>query len=501
MLTMTGFVFSAVLSPGFLRVANAASPGQVVINEVGWAGSADSSTDEWIELYNNSNQSVDLTNWHIDDDHGASDYKILSGTIPANGYFLIEDHESVVSTVTADAIIDVSLANSGDSLQLYDAVGQVIDTVDGSGGAWYAGSSTTHASMERIDSVSTIDGAANWATSTGSGAKSSGGSTIIGTPKLQNSVTNGGGGGGAQQNVSVDFLASPAMFQNGGVVTLTAKVQNVQNLFAYGFELTYDPVVLHYKSGTEKSFLSENGTVATSFQSKLQNNTEGTLLVADARTVQPKTGVNGSGDLFELQFDIVSSSDTTVQATNQSFLSSPSADIPAQFNPINLTAQPAQIAAVTNLSAANGPKRYSIALSWDVPSGTGAQKYRIYRKDAHGQIQQIAETIQTNFVDADGVQHGGFIIPAQNYVYEVTAVSGSTESAQAETVAHDDRGLKGDNNRSDRVDGRDLESLAKHFAEIDTDQGFDPLVDTTYDARIDGSDLIDLAANFARTYP
>ncbi len=500
MLMTTGFVFATVLSPSILSVARAAAaPGQVVINEIAWAGSADSSTDEWIELYNNSNQALDLSNWHIDPGHTTSNYKILSGTISAHGYFLIEDHESAVSNITADAIIHTSLINGGDSLKMYDSTGQLIDTVNGSAGPWYAGNTTQHATMERIDPSVTADVATNWASSTGgSGAKSSNGTAILGTPGAVNSKANGSSGGASSQNATVDFAASSSTLQTGSVLTLTSKVSNAQNLFAYGFEITYDPAVLHYESASEQSFLSENGTVSTSFQSDLQNGQPGTLLIADARTVQPKTGVNGNGDLFQIQFDVLQSSATAVQAANTSFLASTSADIQTQFNPVSLNAQQSQLPAVVNFSAAPGPQRYSIVLTWGAVAG--ADKYRVYRKDAHGQLQQIAETTQTTFTDADGVQHGGFIIPSTNYVYRVTAVQGSAEGVPAETAGHDDRGLKGDNNRSDRVDGRDLELLAQHFAETDADQDFAPLLDTTYDGRIDGSDLIDLGANFARTY-
>lgn len=499
MLAMAGFVFSLAVSPALLSVARAASLGQVIINEVNWGGSVDSSTDEWIELYNNSDQSVDLTNWHIDDDHGASDYVIVSGSVAAHGYFLIEDHEASVSNVTSDAIIDLSLANTGDSLQLYDPTGQLIDTVDGSGGAWYAGSSTAHTSMERIDSASAVDAGSNWADSTGSGALSSGGSAIVSTPKAVNSVAlQGGGGGGSQQTTTVDFVANPVTLQSGGVLTLTANVNNVQDLFAYGFELHYDPAVLRYKSTAEKSFLNENGTFATALQANLLDSQEGSLIVADARTVQPKSGVTGSGQLFEVQFDVLQGTATNIQVASGSFLASTAGDIVAQFNPVSLDGQPGQVAAVTNLGAVSGPQRYSIALTWDAVAG--AQNYRVFRKDSHGQMQQIADTSQVNFVDGDGVLHGGFVVPGVNYVYRVVAVQGALESQPSEVIGHDDRGLKGDSNRSDRVDGRDLESLAKHFAETDADSGFDPLVDTTYDGRVDGSDLIDLGAQFARTY-
>ncbi len=485
-------MFFSITAP-LLQVAKAASPGDVVINEVAWAGSADSSTDEWIELYNNSGQSVDLTNWHIDDDHGASDYVIVSGTIASHGYFLIEDHESTVSNISADVIIDLSLANTGDSLDLYDSAGQLIDTVNGSGGAWYAGDATSHASMERVDVSSLADDASNWATSTGSGSVSSGGSAIIGTPSAVNSQSVIAPG-----TASVDLASGVSAIQSGDVLTVTAQVNDVTDLFAYGFELDYDPAVLHLKSSSEKGFLSENGAVATSFQSGLQDGTEGKLLIAGARTVSPKTAVSGNGDLFEVQFDVLSTADTSIQEGNGSFLASTSGDIPASFNAADFTGQISQIPAVTNLVSAPGQQRYSIVLNWDAVSG--ADGYRVYRKDAHGQMQQIAEITQTTFVDGDGVQNGGHIIPLTNYVYDVTAIAASTESVATEVVGQDVRGLKGDNTRNDLVDGRDLQGLADHFAESDADQGFDPLVDTTYDGRIDGSDLIDLGANFALTY-
>lgn len=497
LLLVTGFVFSAVFSPSYLKIVRAAAPGQVVINEVAWAGSLDSSTDEWIELYNNFDQAVDVTNWHISDDLGASDYVILSGSIPAHGYFLIEDHEAAVMNVPADAIIDLSLANTGDSLQLYDAGGQLIDTVNGSGGAWYAGDATSRATMERIDPVSSVDAASNWASSTGSGSQSSGGSAMVATPKALNSQTSGGQGGG-QQIVSVDLTSDSVTPHVGDVLTVTSSVNDVQNLFAYGFELTYDPSVLHYKNSGEKAFLGENGVVATSFQANLQNSQEGTVLVAGARTVQPKTGVSGSGELFELQFDVIGSGTTIFQPGVGTFLASPSADIPTQFNGVSVSSSVVQIAPVTNLSAVPGTERYSIQLAWDAVAG--AEKYRVYRKDAHGQQQLIGETVQPGFVDADGVQSAGFIVPANDYGYAVIAVQGAVESAPAEVIGRDDRGLKGDNNRSDRVDGRDLEALARHFSDTDADSGFDPLVDTTYDGRVDGSDLIDLGANFAQIY-
>ncbi len=66
-----------------VRVSTASALGSVSINEVAWAGSADSSTDEWIELYNNTSGTIDLSDWYIEDDGGASVYTIESGVIDA----------------------------------------------------------------------------------------------------------------------------------------------------------------------------------------------------------------------------------------------------------------------------------------------------------------------------------------------------------------------------------------------------------------------------------
>lgn len=500
---MTGFVFSAVFSPTLLRIVRATTVGQVVISEIAWAGSTDSSTDEWIELYNNSSQSIDLANWHIVDDLGASDYKILSGSIPAHGYFLIEDHESAIQNVTADAIIDLSLANTGDSLQLYDGAGQLIDTVNGSGGAWYAGNATTHASMERIDPVVLADASAQWSTSTGVAAGqvvpvSSGGGTVVGTPKSLNSVTQTGGNSGGSGSTVFTLTADQAALQSGNTITLTGDVQDVQNLFVYGFDLHYDPAVLHYRGAFEGNFLHGADGTQTTFQSGLLNGQEGSLFLAGARTGASHAGVNGSGKLFEVQFDVVSGGSTTLQIGSGSFLADPTADIPVVFHDLVLSPGTGQLGSVAGLSASQGVERYSITLNWSAVSG--AEAYRVYRKDAHGVPQLLGEVPQPGFTDKNGVMKGGFIIPSTNYVYQVIAVAGAVESAAVEVVGRDERGLKGDNNRSDLVDGRDLERLAQRFALDDTGQGFDPLVDTTYDGRIDGSDLIDYAANFAMSY-
>ncbi|MCA1593789.1 MAG: lamin tail domain-containing protein [Acidobacteria bacterium] len=162
----------------------------VVINEVAWAGSAANSLDEWIELYNNSGSAVSLTGWRIVDDAGAQIYN-LSGSIAANGYYLIERSSTATSVAGDITVSGMSLANAGDSLELQNSAGARVDIVNSSGGAWYAGTTTGYYTMERINPATSGDSASNWRSNNGvtRNGTNSGGGAINGTPRAKNSAT------------------------------------------------------------------------------------------------------------------------------------------------------------------------------------------------------------------------------------------------------------------------------------------------------------------------
>lgn len=486
-----------------LPYVKAAQSGVVVINEVAWSGSVDSANDEWIELYNTSASAVDVTGWTISDDHGASTYA-LSGTISTHGYYVVEDAETTLQPLAASVVVNVSLANSGDSLTLMDAQGTVIDDVNSSGGAWFSGDAVTHATMERVSSSASGDIASNWAVSTGTGLgnTASGGGVVSGTPGGVNSVSGnlpGGGGSNPPQGATVTVTSATSQVSVGNGLDVTVGVANVQDLFSYGFDILYDPQTLVFRSASVGSALSAGGTVDTSFQAGLENGQAGKLVVAEARTVANKTGMNGSGTLLTLHFDVVGGSgDSEINFGSGSFLASPAGDIAGTFSSFQFAIQQTAVAPVTGLQAVGGADRYSIALSWQ-PVG-GAESYKVFRKDVLGGMKLLGNTPSPQFLDNDAVLQGGNIIPKHSYEYEVIAVSGALESTPVQVMGTDSRGLRGDNNRSDRLDGRDLEQLAKHYTEVSTSVGFDPLIDTTYDGQIDGSDLIDIGLSFGKTY-
>lgn len=471
-----------------IRIAEAASLGDVVINEIAWAGTADNSNDEWIELYNNTNQSIDLSGWYIEDD-GAPSYTITGGAIAPHGYFLIEDSELTVNNLNADAVIGLSLANAGDSLILKNMTGTVVDSVNASGLAWYAGDGTSKSTMERIDPTNFVDAASNWAS-----AKSGNGSTgrtnlqILGTPKGANSNFSGG--------TKALLTSSKMELAQGETFTVSFKAERVTDLYAYGVEINYDPAVINFISANENNFLKADGT-PTSFNYALENDAQGKLIVGNARLQNPPSGVDGSGELFGVNFEVIGgsgSSDITIGGT--SFLADTAGDIPTSFTPVTITiGQIDALSPVGNLQAATGENLYSFKLDWTAPV-SGAEKYIISKKSVNGNFVGLGETTNLTFTDDDSVINGGNIIPNIAYKYQVIPVKNGEQGPLSEVTVTENRGIVADSDRSGRVDGRDLEKLARSYGSGIGDEEYNSLSDTTFDGLIDGSDLIDLGANF-----
>ena len=96
------------------------------------------------------------------------------------------------TNVTGDLVISgLSLANTGDSLELQDAAGARVDVVNSAGGAWFAGTTTGYYTMERRNPVGGGDDPLNWANNNGvtRNGRDSGKKFINGTPRAKNSAT------------------------------------------------------------------------------------------------------------------------------------------------------------------------------------------------------------------------------------------------------------------------------------------------------------------------
>ncbi len=485
----------AILAMAFqlvtIKVASASdvSAGDVVINEVAWSGTADNWRDEWIELHNTKNTSVDLSGWKIEDDKGKV-YLIETGEIPAKGYFLIADKADSISNVTIDAVITLSLVDGGNQLVLKNSAGTTIDSLNSSVATWPAGSVSPRASMERIDPSVSGELAENWATAvSGNGAKGKDGSDILGTPRGINSVYNGEG-----PEVSMGPEVPTVYMEK--FVKFSVSVDEVEDLYAYGFEIYYNPEVLNFVEANESDFLKADGA-STAFYSALLNGQEGKLIVGNARLLNPAVGIDGGGELFEMHFEVISTSAgvAEVQFGAGSFLADSSGDVSAKLGGlifgIGEEAGDEYSGSVSNLQSSEGEDRYSIKLTWENPD---ADYYIVEKKMHDGNFVKVAETELLYFIDYQS------IVPNLTYTYRITPVKESSFGTTSEIQAIDTRGLKGDNNRSDSVDGRDIENLARAFGSQYGNTEYNPLADTNFDGIIDGSELIDIGFNFGVQY-
>jgi hypothetical protein len=89
----------------------------VVINEIAFYGIGDANLKhkQWMELYNRSNNPIVLDGWKIISNNNLYMNVTLQGTIPANGYFILEKKDdSSISDVSADQIFNgvIPVANT-----------------------------------------------------------------------------------------------------------------------------------------------------------------------------------------------------------------------------------------------------------------------------------------------------------------------------------------------------------------------------------------------------
>lgn len=150
----------------------------IVVNEVMYAPSGDE--PEWIEIYNRSTRSINLTGWKIGDKTSLVTISSSDLILKPNEYLIISDDVSITNYYSVPSPMVVralpSLSNSGDDIILRDNTNRTIDSLKylpawgGSGGK----------SLERISVWNSSIESVNWKTSQ---------SNIKATPGKINSVS------------------------------------------------------------------------------------------------------------------------------------------------------------------------------------------------------------------------------------------------------------------------------------------------------------------------
>lgn len=117
----------------------------ILINEVAWAGTAsDKTTQEWIELKNNSSSKISLDGWQLQ--NNSQSIKVFfdsAESIPVGGFYLLErGSDDFISGVRADKFFAGAIKNNDEHLRLFDKNCNIIDEIIanvGSGKNWPAG--------------------------------------------------------------------------------------------------------------------------------------------------------------------------------------------------------------------------------------------------------------------------------------------------------------------------------------------------------------------------
>lgn len=120
----------------------------VRINEVAWMGTSDSSTGEWIELYNDGDSSIDITDWMF-----SIGNKKLAGSIQGKGFLVLKRTTDYTGALT-DSGLKLGLYDSTKTTEI-DSVsavcdppgsGIVRDTIQRNGNTWIVAPETPNIS-------------------------------------------------------------------------------------------------------------------------------------------------------------------------------------------------------------------------------------------------------------------------------------------------------------------------------------------------------------------
>lgn len=157
---------SRTSTPGVCGVGT--TPTSIIINEIAWAGTANSATDEWIELYNPTALLINLNGWILKAVDNTPNIPLTNINLAPGQYYLLErTDDTTVSDATANQIFTGEVGNTNEILQLYNSSGVCVDTANSNSGIWPAGtSSSPFGTMERRGVVTDSDTA--WITNVNS---------------------------------------------------------------------------------------------------------------------------------------------------------------------------------------------------------------------------------------------------------------------------------------------------------------------------------------------
>ena len=113
---------------------------------------------------------------------------------------------------------------------------------------------------------------------------------------------------------SIEIVPPSTVTTEGSMVTVAAEVVAISDLYAFQFDLRYDPLVIHAVSLAEGGFLSSGGP--TFFLPGTIDNIAGLISFTGNTLLGPGPGVTGSGALATFDFLVVGPGSSAVLFEN-----------------------------------------------------------------------------------------------------------------------------------------------------------------------------------------
>ena len=147
----------------------------VVINEINYRSSNLFNPEDWLELYNPTNETIDMGMWIFRDDNNNVFTFPLNVNLQSGNYLVLCKNKDTFSEYFPDVLnvlgdFGFGLSGGGELLRLFDSNEQLVDKVEYNDIApWPIEPDGTGPTLELINPSIENDIASNWAASSGNG--------------------------------------------------------------------------------------------------------------------------------------------------------------------------------------------------------------------------------------------------------------------------------------------------------------------------------------------
>ncbi|MGE5860827.1 MAG: CotH kinase family protein, partial [Ignavibacteria bacterium] len=142
---------------------------EIVINEINYNPANDFDSGDWIELYNISDQPIDISNWYFSDSDSSHKFIFPNGTvIEPDSYLVVVDNDSAFTSRFPDiknyvSEIGFGLSGSGEFMKLANDASQIIDSLTYDDSLpWPVDADGGGSTLELIDAFSDNSLPENW---------------------------------------------------------------------------------------------------------------------------------------------------------------------------------------------------------------------------------------------------------------------------------------------------------------------------------------------------